>query len=142
MGENGAGRLQVASANIVNETFEDETVIVDLDSGTYFSLTELASCIWSALPGATRDDLVAQVAARYPGAGDEVGRGVAAFLDALEKEGLVRTDGSSGPAPNPLPDTPEQFAAPWFEKFDDMQDLLLLDPIHDVDETGWPTRPV
>jgi hypothetical protein len=21
----------------------------------------------------------------------------------------------------------------------DMQDLLLLDPIHDVDEVGWPT---
>ena len=27
-----------------------------------------------------------------------------------------------------------------FERFTDMQDLLLLDPIHDVDETGWPVR--
>ncbi len=26
-------------------------------------------------------------------------------------------------------------------KYTDMQDLLLLDPIHEVDETkGWPTR--
>jgi hypothetical protein len=24
--------------------------------------------------------------------------------------------------------------------YEDMQDLLLLDPIHDVDETGWPAR--
>ena len=132
----------MASANIVNETFDDETVVVDLDSGTYFSLTELASCIWTALPGATRDELVAQVADRYPGDGDEVRRSVGAFLDALEAEGLVRVDGHDGPASTPLPATPERFAAPWFEKFDDMQDLLLLDPIHDVDETGWPTRPV
>jgi hypothetical protein len=132
----------VASANIVDETFEDETVVVDLDSGTYFSLTELASCIWTALPGATRDELVAQVVDRYRDAGDEAGRSVAAFLDALEAEGLVRADGHDGPSPGPLPPTPERFAPPRFEKFDDMQDLLLLDPIHDVDETGWPTRPV
>jgi hypothetical protein len=132
----------VASANVVNETFDDETVVVDLDSGTYFSLTELASCIWTALPGATRDELLEQVADRYPGAGDEVRRSVGAFLDALEAEGLVRVDGLEGPASTPLPATPERFVEPWFEKFDDMQDLLLLDPIHDVDETGWPTRPV
>ena len=24
------------------------------------------------------------------------------------------------------------------QKFTDMEDMLLLDPIHDVDETGWP----
>ena len=29
------------------------------------------------------------------------------------------------------------------EVFTDMEDILLLDPIHDVDydDAGWPTRP-
>jgi hypothetical protein len=27
------------------------------------------------------------------------------------------------------------------QKFTDMQDLLLLDPIHEVDESGWPRVP-
>jgi len=27
-----------------------------------------------------------------------------------------------------------------FEKFDDMADQLLLDPIHEIDERGWPQR--
>ena len=32
-------------------------------------------------------------------------------------------------------------AAPVLNKYSDMQDLLLLDPIHDVDEeAGWPTN--
>jgi len=32
------------------------------------------------------------------------------------------------------------FAPPVLEVYTDMQDLLLLDPIHDVDETvGWPS---
>ena len=30
------------------------------------------------------------------------------------------------------------FAAPVLHKYTDMEDLLLLDPIHDVDESGWP----
>jgi hypothetical protein len=27
---------------------------------------------------------------------------------------------------------------PKLEKYTDMEDLLLLDPIHDVQEVGWP----
>jgi hypothetical protein len=27
---------------------------------------------------------------------------------------------------------------PVLNKYTDMQDLLLLDPIHEVDERGWP----
>ena len=30
------------------------------------------------------------------------------------------------------------FVNPTLTKFTDMQDLLLLDPIHEVDEMGWP----
>ena len=32
------------------------------------------------------------------------------------------------------------FEHPTIEKYDDMQELLLLDPIHEVDEDGWPNR--
>jgi hypothetical protein len=31
------------------------------------------------------------------------------------------------------------FTPPVLEVFADMRDLLLLDPIHDVAEVGWPT---
>jgi len=30
------------------------------------------------------------------------------------------------------------FTKPELHKFTDMQDLLLFDPIHEVDESGWP----
>ena len=30
------------------------------------------------------------------------------------------------------------FRAPVLQKFTDMQEMLLLDPIHDVDARGWP----
>ena len=33
------------------------------------------------------------------------------------------------------------FEAPVLAKYTDMAQLLVLDPIHDVDETGWPKIP-
>jgi hypothetical protein len=30
------------------------------------------------------------------------------------------------------------FLPPEIDIFSDMQDILLLDPVHDVDESGWP----
>ena len=30
---------------------------------------------------------------------------------------------------------------PMIESYDDMADLLLLDPVHEVGEQGWPVKP-
>jgi hypothetical protein len=30
------------------------------------------------------------------------------------------------------------FQPPTLRKYTDMQDLLLIDPIHEVDDLGWP----
>jgi hypothetical protein len=40
--------------------------------------------------------------------------------------------------PEPLTAAAAITAAPVLEKYTDMQELLLLDPIHDVEEAGWP----
>jgi hypothetical protein len=32
------------------------------------------------------------------------------------------------------------YVPPVMNKHSDMQELLLLDPIHEVDEAGWPSR--
>jgi hypothetical protein len=36
---------------------------------------------------------------------------------------------------------PNAFQAPELETRDDLKDHLALDPIHDVDEDGWPGTP-
>jgi hypothetical protein len=140
------GHFRVASANIVNETFEDETVVVNLEAGSYYSLTRLASVVWVSLADRSIDQLAEQLVERYDGDPVAIGAAVAAFVAALEQEGLIvptteRGDaGRMVPSLPPLPPLPDTYEPPTFEKFDDMQDLLLLDPIHDVDESGWPIR--
>ena len=34
-----------------------------------------------------------------------------------------------------------QYRSPAIERFDDLEELLVLDPIHEVDEAGWPVTP-
>jgi hypothetical protein len=63
----------------------------------------------------------------------------------LSTEGLVvplEEDAASPDSTNrqPLPE-PSGFEPPVLEKFTDMQDLILLDPVHEVDERGWPHVP-
>ena len=60
------------------------------------------------------------------------------FIDKLLSEGLVYEDGDAGDA---VPETfrgAEVWRKPELAAFDDLQDLLTIDPIHDVDDSGWP----
>jgi hypothetical protein len=36
--------------------------------------------------------------------------------------------------------TPARFVEPALNKYTDMQELLLLDPVHEVSEAGWPSK--
>lgn len=124
-----------------SELFERELVIANYGSGIYYSLSETATLIWQGL----RHGLsVAQVAAWLeqhfagtPTIADEV----RAFADRLLAEGLV----IEVEAPVELGELPAIAASTWteprLERFDDLQELLLLDPVHDVSEPGWPHRP-
>lgn len=41
-----------------------------------------------------------------------------------------------------LPSAPHPFSIPASQKFTEMQELLLVDPIHEVDpQAGWPHPP-
>ena len=86
------------------------------------------------------------IGARTSSEGAAVETALRAFVDELEREDLlVRTDQAapsavSAPTPVASGDERPAFVAPVISKFTDMEDLLLLDPIHEVDEMGWPHR--
>ena|SRR6476660_8869681 len=50
---------------------------------------------------------------------------------------------ATGPKSSSRPDdlgTAAAFVTPELHKYTDMQELLLVDPIHEVAEEGWPFR--
>lgn len=137
-------RMRLASTQVVADVVGDEVVIVNLDNGAYYS-TEGAGCdAWRLLTAGTSVDRTATILReRY--AGDEtVASYVDQFVDELLQEGLLAvSEEDEAEAPEVTIQLPEitngtTFAAAPLEKFSDMIPLLLLDPIHEVDATGWP----
>ena len=141
----GESRYGVEAPRVVYETFDDEVVVLDLESGSYYSLRATAAWIFRAAAGGASRTAIAAAFAPGPedrGNGDfaDVHAAVGAFLDSLVAEGLLVPRPGTATSPAGLDPSGDAgpFTPPRLEKFTDMQDLLLLDPIHDVDETGWP----
>jgi hypothetical protein len=101
----------------------------------YYSLTGAGADVWALLDAGLAAPEIVELLAR----GAEpavVDAGVQALIAQLLGEGLIaRADRPAGAAPA-LQGGP--WVAPRLETFNDLQELLLLDPIHDVDERGWP----
>jgi len=127
---------------VVSELFDDEVVVIDMVSGNYFSLDATGAEIWTWLAeDAAPEDLVRKAVQTYDGDAGVIETTVREFLERLQAERLVVAAEAPAGAPAGPPDPPaskKAFHPPTLSVYTDMQDLLLLDPIHDVDETGWP----
>ncbi len=128
----------IRGERLSHETLDGEVVIVDQISGVYFSLTGAGAEVWGMLvEPRSLAALGDALSARY--AAEGVHAAVEALVGELVAENLIVETPDEGVALGAI----EVSAAPWvvprLEKFTDLQTLVLLDPIHDVDEdAGWP----
>lgn len=131
--------LEVARPQCAAELLGDEVVALNVETGIYFSMRGLAAVLWHDVAAGHPVETLAEHARVL---GDRPER-VTAFADELMRHGLMRPVVASPAAGEPgcaslLRGGAEPLVV---EVYDDMQDLILSDPIYDVDETvGWPRR--
>jgi hypothetical protein len=137
--------LRVNAPQVIHESIDGEVIVIDLGTGNYYSLKGSGAEIWDALGRAgtaTQDDLVNALGSRFDSGREELEAGVASLVTEMLNEGLIVPADSNAVALAPAVDDPggakAAFEMPRLEKFTDMQDLVLLDPVHEVDATGWP----
>jgi hypothetical protein len=141
-------RFRVNTPTVTHETIDGEAVIINLDSGNYYSLLGVGSFIWGLVErGVSAGEAQSLVLQSYQGNAADIDRGVQELLMQLQQENLiVPVDGAEplelteldpGPPSSNGHEKPS-FNPPSLHKYSDMQELLLLDPIHDVDDAGWP----
>lgn len=133
-----SGQFKPRSADIAWEEFDGEFVVLDLESGKYFSLAGGAALVWHALMlGHSVEALCAAVHQDSPVQAEIIGL-VRSFLDHRL---LVPETAPERAAQTSLSPHFASWTGPLrIDAFDDLADLLLADPIHDVDpDTGWPT---
>ena len=134
--------LRLNRPKVICEVFEDEVVAINLETGTYFGMGGTAKEVWRLIEGEVPvDGMVVHLAERYTRQSQEVAADLELFTNSLLAHGLVTAEPTVASVPATALDGPAgSWEAPKLTVYEDMQDLLLLDPIHDVDETGWPAR--
>jgi hypothetical protein len=136
-------RYRLNSPHVISETVGGETIIVNLASGHYFSLQGTAVDVWQGVErGDTSESIVHELEQRYEAGDGEIGQAVQKLLDDFVAAELLveEANGSGSVSLEPAQDVGERipFVAPSFATFTDMQDIILLDPVHEVDTRGWP----
>jgi hypothetical protein len=135
-------RFRLNEPNVIQEVIDGEAIIADLGRGLYFSLDALGSRIWHALISGCSVGAICEVCCQRYSA--EATRDILHLLDCLREEQLVVEDtiAVNGTGAATFFDGFEgPYVPPQLSKYTDMEQLLLLDPIHEVDETGWPNQP-
>lgn len=131
-----AGPYRPRRPDVIDEEFDGEAVVVHLGSGVYYAFNGSASAIWSAMSSGRSVEETAAALGLDPAR-------VEAFFVQLLSEDLIEPG---------LLDEPRDLSAeadadvgeePALQRFTDMQDLLMLDPVHDIDldGDGWPLLP-
>jgi hypothetical protein len=130
--------FRVNAPDVIQETIEGEVIIIHLLTGSYYSLLGTGAIIWAGIVGGLDQQAIAcQFAAPEGSDPAAVSSAIASFLDELVQEGLIVP--AEAPAHSPAPAAGcVPFVAPSLQKYRDMEELLLLDPIHQVDPAGWP----
>jgi Coenzyme PQQ synthesis protein D (PqqD) len=144
--------LTINLSQVVHETIDGETILIHMGSGTYYSLDGVGAEVWGLLvAGISGDEILARMRSRYDADQELVERTVGALLDELVGEALL-TPGEPDAAPlaqpgdaageadgGTKPSTAGPFVAPVLHKYTDMQEFMLVDPLHDVEaDVGWP----
>jgi Coenzyme PQQ synthesis protein D (PqqD) len=137
-----ARQFKIDPRRVVHETIDGETIMIDLDTGTYYSLSGSGPEIWSLLARGWSDtDVTREMQRLYPLDREAAGASTAQLIQELETESLileVEPNGRRAGAGSTSAPVERRFERPVLEKYTDMKYFLLLDPIHEVDEGGWP----
>ncbi|MGF1655655.1 MAG: PqqD family protein [Verrucomicrobiales bacterium] len=131
---------QLNDESVSAELIDDEVVIVHFGTGNYYSLRGATVTLWQALIAGVG---VEEIKTLFPEAASRIDEFVSQLLsEELLRNSPIQTERETLEADFPwseLQTNDPQLLNLHFERFGDMQMLLLSDPIHEIGESGWPT---
>jgi hypothetical protein len=126
---------------LISQQFDSEVVLANYQNGVYYNLDGSAAQIWLGLKAnRTVEEIGHALAAATSGDVTSITQQVQAFVDSMLAEGLIANGTADPRAEIWTPVLPGAFTAPEFQRFDNLRELLLMDPVHDSGEEGWPLR--
>ena len=122
-------------SKVVSDQFDSEVVVVNLESGSYYSMKDTAQEIWCLLENRISRSKVIDA---FSDLTEDEKLKIENYLDFLLSEGLIEENEAQEGADS---SASLKFVGLTYSKFDDMSDLIMIDPIHEADENkGWPNK--
>lgn len=100
---------------VISDTIDNLVIVIHINSGAYYSLTKTSSAVWAKIEAS--ENKFDEIEVRY----------IKGFVD---EQILIVQESLETIAPIEF----SELAT----KYTDMEELILGDPIHGVDEQGWP----
>ncbi|UPK38695.1 PqqD family protein [Bradyrhizobium sp. 186] len=133
--------LTVSVPLLISQQFDSEVVLANYQNGVYYNLDGSAAQVWLGIKaGRTVEEIASACAAATGGDPASIAQQVQAFIDSMLAEGLIANGEADPRAERWSPVLKDEFAAPEFQRFDNLRELLLMDPVHDAGDEGWPLR--
>jgi len=133
-------RFRINAPDVIDESVDGEVLIVHLGTGAYYSADGLGEVAWRRIVAGNSPAAISKAVGERAGS-DAFAAAFETFVATLVDDGLIVADGQ---APEPAVELPSPLplAELTLNKYTDMEALLLLDPVHEVDEGGWPLMKV
>lgn len=142
-------RYELCNPPCIEETIAGDAVVINLDSGKYYNLTGDAGKVWSLLlAGVSVNELVSAFAKQnlnQPYSYNEavLENKLCELISTLLRESMIRPRHivPVSASVTSIIDFEIDLVNPNFyvNVYEDMQELLALDPIHEADDAiGWP----
>lgn len=130
---------QLNSPPCIAELVDGEYVVINLDSGKYYNIVGLGAQVFQYLTlGVSVPALLSAISED-----NSFWLQLDQFISQAVDEGLLKAVviAETSDLPKPVLDKALGIETLTINVYTDMQELLVLDPIHEVDEAqGWPNK--
>lgn len=143
-GNDDTTRYELKRRDVTHERLDGEVIAVNLLTGRYYSMSGTAADLFTAISSTGTQQAALSLLEQAYDLPPEATEQVQAFLDrCLEAELFEIKAETAAPAAEPLITLPDDhqrgtWQPPQLEEYEDLQDLILVDPVHDTSALGWP----
>ena len=120
---------------------DGQAVVINFTNGSYYEFSSLASEVLDRVANGKSPASVLKMIQALPDCPPDIAGALEAFFSRLmEYEILVQEDGDGEDDSTPIPEIAmEEGFAVTVAEHSEVQDILMADPVHDVDvDMGWP----
>jgi hypothetical protein len=124
-------RFTVNTKLVTSKIIDGEAIIINLASGMYYSLDKTGALVWMLISGGySLQESADLLSARFSVAVDRVSEDVERLVNDLMEQNLVLAAGTGARSGEVVLDPPsgDAYETPVLNSYDDMGDVLALDP--------------